>query len=215
MQGRCFYGIRCCDRHCTVCRWVGYGKPFYSGDRAGILCIQVRIEHSGYGVGISSNRCEIFSVPHGLYRTVTIPFYVFISFRQFHNGTDTDVTSKARAGCIYGCVYRHCTASIYGINHRLLQVCLTCTCQCDADRLLSCIVCSNCNIRSRYIFVDILPVAVIVAVIVVQQTSPVIRNRAACQQCFVFVFIVFQCSGCFSTSKLKSVPETLITSSSL
>ena len=197
MQCRRFYRIGCCDCHCTLCRWIGYADPFYSGYGTGILCIQIRIEHSGYGVAISSNRCEIFSVPHSLYRAVTIPFYVFISFRQFHNGTDTDITSKACSGCVYGCIYRHCTASVYLINHGLFQVCLACTCQCHTDRLLSCIVCSDRNIRSRYIFVDILPVSIIITVIVVENTSPVIRNRSACQQSFTFVYIIFQCSGCF------------------
>ena len=186
-----FHAVHGSDRHSSLLPLSCHSETFDSRHRSGILGIQIRIEHLGYSCIIDSGSCKILSVPHSLYRAVSIPGYIFITCRKFHHRTDTD---KSCQSCILACIHarfhRNCAASIYRIDHLLTQIFIV--------RIKS-----DCNFRLSFLIFpfldfgcscnpDIHPSPVISAFvhIIIGLCSPVVRHRTFCHKNFIFPCII-------------------------
>ena len=194
MKRGSLYRICRSDRQRSFLIGTGYGKPPYTGYGTGILGIQVRIKHFIYRRGIFTNPCKVFSVPHSLNRAVSIPCNIFVSFRQLHYRTDTDISAKRGSCCIHACVNRHRAASIHRIYHCLYQRSLSRRYQRDRNHSLSLIIFRNPDLSCCNTVVYALPIAV--SPVVICKPPPIIRNRPCYKQRFSIVNVVLDGACC-------------------
>ena len=199
VQGLGLHGVPGGHGHGRIAAVAGDGEPLHPGERAGVGALEVGEEEAVHGVGVLAHHGEGLTVPHGLHGAVAVPDGIFIAGGEHHSGADAQEAVAAGVGlrAVHGDIQSDGAVVLHGVDHVLGQSGHVGEGQGEGEGGEAVLILSHHDAVCIHlgILTGALPGSVVVAVVVVDGSSPEVGHRTLFQQGLTVIDIVGDGAG--------------------